>query len=402
MNIYFNIAIGSFISFIYFLYITKKYATVINPVFIIFLLEFCIQGLLGYSVYGLIFDDAIDIEYLDQAYYLTLLYAISYISGSILILKFIDKTIYFISCINYKYTNLSIKKSIPLAFISVGIISYIGLMELSGAGLLWIIDTRTAYLSYRVGLGFLWSFYVTSIPLALFTYFFINKIQISMKLFLLIIISTVFLYFSGSKQAIFSCILSALFYIDNYAYKFSIKKSIALISLLPISFLSVTIFQGSFNTIYESLRYFDYIVLSSKYLKDSYLFDSIIGTGYLSQFWGYVPRILYPNKPFEYGPVLLNTVLFPGAAEQGYTPAYMPWTLAHLDFGIIGILIIGFLKGNIYAAFFRIFTANKRNLFLFLVNLNIGFNIIAMTGSFEIGLLLIFFINFIYVVRVHK
>jgi len=82
------------------------------------------------------------------------------------------------------------------------------------------------------------------------------------------------------------------------------------------------------------------------------------GVASLSDLWFYVPRVLYPAKPFEYGLSLIYQILFPGMTELGHTPGILPWSLAYLDFGVLGVFVCGvfsgFLKRLSYDFFLRV------------------------------------------------
>jgi hypothetical protein len=72
----------------------------------------------------------------------------------------------------------------------------------------------------------------------------------------------------------------------------------------------------------------------------------------LSSLWAYAPRFLFPDKPYEYGQVLINSVLFPGAAAQGATPGLLYWSPYYLESGVLGVFIFGFLRGFVESSFF--------------------------------------------------
>lgn len=57
------------------------------------------------------------------------------------------------------------------------------------------------------------------------------------------------------------------------------------------------------------------------------------GTVYFSQFWSYIPRGLFPDKPFVYGFLHVNEIYYPGAAESGHTPAFSKGMDNFVDYG---------------------------------------------------------------------
>jgi hypothetical protein len=56
----------------------------------------------------------------------------------------------------------------------------------------------------------------------------------------------------------------------------------------------------------------------------------------LSSLWGYVPRLLYPEKPYVYGVTHINEIFFPGMAALGHTPAFDGGVEYFADFGFFG------------------------------------------------------------------
>ena len=92
----------------------------------------------------------------------------------------------------------------------------------------------------------------------------------------------------------------------------------------------------------------------------------------LSEFWFYVPRALYSAKPLEYGSTLLQKQLLPGSYEMGYAPGFLTWSLSYLDFGWIGVLCGGILRGLVQRAGFEHFLRNKESLFSFALMMQIS------------------------------
>jgi hypothetical protein len=91
------------------------------------------------------------------------------------------------------------------------------------------------------------------------------------------------------------------------------------------------------------------------------------GGAAVSDLWFYVPRGLFPDKPYEYGLTLIHQVLFPGMAETGNTPGILPWATAYLDFGVIGVFVSGILGGLWQRAAFEYFLKHRHSFFAFLL-----------------------------------
>jgi hypothetical protein len=119
------------------------------------------------------------------------------------------------------------------------------------------------------------------------------------------------------------------------------------------------------------------------------------GAATVSSFWYFVPRAMFPDKPFEYGSVLLHGTLFPGFAEQGHTPGVLPWMTGYMDFGIFGVVLSGVFLGSVSRAIYLEFLRTKdAGTFLLMVS----FCFIAPVSS---GSSVIFFMMALFLWRVN-
>lgn len=99
------------------------------------------------------------------------------------------------------------------------------------------------------------------------------------------------------------------------------------------------------------LEYFDYYKNAADYYS-AYLRGEVplfLGEVSLSSLWAYVPRGLWPDKPFVYGILLVNEIFYPGAAEMTNTPAFGGAVEQFADFGVFGVLLFGFLSSQAIA-----------------------------------------------------
>lgn len=253
-------------------------------------------------------------------------------------------------------------------FISI----FLVLMKASGAGLLWITDPRSAYLSYRAGVGLIFVITQWALLILLLYYLWTKKPK------LIGIVSGAFIYsctayFTGSKASVLSGpILAGVYY---YFYVKRIPTNLVLVApfLMLLAFLGLLQLQGSYSGILISLAYFqDYAGTTGMFLQRFDEFELQWGYGLLSDLWFYIPRTFYPDKPFEYGAVLIHKVLFPGAAAQGHTPGILPWALGYLDFGTVGVFFVGFFAGFVRRGVYESFLANKSNVFAFVLMIHIS------------------------------
>lgn len=370
----------------------RLFGTLLTPVYLTFAIEFFLRSLLGYLAYYYLFPSASTaLEFLDEALALSMLYSLAYYAGAALRNPPIERLIMRLSRASITSADDGARRialSAAIATLAAGLASLIGLAILGGGGALWITDTRSAYLSYRTGAGFLWSAFASSVPISLLTLAHLYRPKAPWLWLLAGPGYVVLAYFTGSKQTILAVVLSLLYYHHCYVRRIATGPLVAIFVCLLVTFLASTILQGSFESFAESLSYFDYINMSARYLEVRDALSDINGSSSLSYLWSFVPRLLVPNKPHEYGIVLINSYLFPGAAEQGYTPAYLEWTLMHLNFAGPGVALLGFLKGQFVASSLRVFEQRKENLFLFLFSCHLGFMIFNTPGIYELPILL--------------
>jgi hypothetical protein len=271
----------------------------------------------------------------------------------------------------------------------------------------WISNPRLGYQLNRGGYGVHYALAYTFISIAMVLDFF-SKIKVK-NLLLSSVKFFVLGYLLGTKGIFiqnFICLLIFIYFID--------KKSINKIIIfgLPIILLIMTINLymsiGSNFGLNEFLSYFDHYINASMYYNEFIkggisLFNGEI---LISSFWGYVPRGIFPDKPYVYGTLLVNELFYPGQAELTNTPAFDGGVEQFADFGIIGVVftsIFGFQAfqyGALSSAVFNSkFHLEKRNIFtimIFLVMFTPGFGV-YFSGIYYFLLLLITLvtINFI-------
>ena len=64
--------------------------------------------------------------------------------------------------------------------------------------------------------------------------------------------------------------------------------------------------------------------------------------------------------------------MLPGAYEAGYAPGFLNWSLAYLDFGWIGVLGAGVMKGLLERAGYEQFLRNRNSFFAFAMMMQIS------------------------------
>lgn len=275
----------------------------------------------------------------------------------------------FLSAFNSRQEPKNTSVILIVALLLGAALSYAALMATSGVGLLWITDTRTAYQLHRVGAGHWWLIYQWLLMAAFFMVLFLRRgAPISyLRLLLYTSFFVALLYFSGSKAAVLSVLVVAVLYVHYFVKKISVVMASIAILLAIIFFLVQLVISGAYDNVTAAGAYFvDYFYNAAEFLSRVDEIGHRFGEGWLTSFWFYVPRAVFPDKPFEYGLTLIHQSLFPGMAEQSFTPGIEPWALSYLDFGVIGVAFEGFLIGSFQRAVYMRLVAQK-NIPMFII-----------------------------------
>lgn len=228
------------------------------------------------------------------------------------------------------------------------------LVVLGDAGLLWLTDPRLAYLNYRgaTGDGALFVLAQWTLTIASAICLFVVRTRRTHLLVVLMLLCAA-AYFFGSKQILLNLIIYAAYLLDRQGHKLKLIHFglIALIAAMAF----VTLLGGLDDTtplVFAGLYFSEYAVNTARIFSPEVLNSFYRGEILFSNGWTYLPRFVFPDKPFEYGQVLINSILFPGAAEMGQTPGLLYWSGYYVDFGLVGVLFYGLMRGLIDAALF--------------------------------------------------
>ena len=256
-----------------------------------------------------------------------------------------------------------------------------------------IKNPRLAYQNHRAGYGHLWAGYIFFLSLWVLV-----RINNKSNFTVTIIVYLIGAYQSGSKGLLISSVLPfiAFGYYENKFFKLTFY-----IILMAIIYLVLNLFNAfdDFSLIFKRVEsYFDMFNNSSRIFKD-YLdneFEFQKGSIYLSSFWQYVPRFIYPDKPYVWGTSSLVEIYYPGIAIRG-TPSFGLYMSEFADFGYYGIILVLLKIENIltYLSLFilsRNIYSNKIQLFCAAILILPGFN-------FHVPLLIGTLIFFIVVVK---
>jgi hypothetical protein len=168
-------------------------------------------------------------------------------------------------------------------------------------------------------------------------------------------------FFLGSKGAILAYPVVAAVYVTFRQRK--IKTSTLLFG--SVTLMACVVFlqliQHTAATIRDAIRYFDYFTYSAMFVQRAGNMTWRYGEITLSNLWYYVPRALYPGKPFVYGQNELIAIMNPGfegvVRRTGFTPGMLQWSSGYADFGIAGVFASGLITAWISKAAFEYFVA---------------------------------------------
>lgn len=249
-----------------------------------------------------------------------------------------------------KITNIALLATTALYLLSMSILMYAGT-----AGLLWITDPRQAYLSYRgaTGDGAFYTLAQWSFMIAASMWLFWAKQSLQRFLVVLSILLAVS-YFFGSKQILLNILIFGFFILERSGFRITTRRILALTPFVITLFIYLLTSGQNDDSRFILASYFAEYTGNTLRIFSSGL-ENLFSPGEFiaSSVWEYLPRILYPEKPYEYGQVLINAVLFPGAAEQGATPGLLFWSPYYLESGLVGVFFFGVAKGLFMSAFFK-------------------------------------------------
>ena len=255
------------------------------------------------------------------------------------------------------------------------VILYMILMSASGAGLMWLTDPRQAYQLYRSGVGFWWSLSEATLML-LFLIMLFRKENTPRKIVFLTVLFSGLAFFLGSKSHILAYPVVSAFYFNFWVRRVR-TAALAVGSVILLSMvIALQLVQKTADTLFDALRYFDYFNYSAAFLDKFRHSHFRHGAIMMSDSWYYVPRFLYPDKPFVYGQNLLIGFLNPGfestVHRTGFTPGMLQWSVGYADFGIAGVVAVALATAWVSKAAFEYFLESRSFVSLALL-IQIGF-----------------------------
>lgn len=351
-----------------------------------------LQTLPGYILY----------ENKDQVSYLTCFsISITYLFEALLF-YFLLNTSFVRKLFFKKYNQLETQFSINKDFLIIifGILIFcMTILTITSSGS-FLLNPREFYQYYRTGLGSIWSLYVTLIGILQPLSFLVlsnNKSKSKNKNFLkyciLAFIFLVLASFSGSKFVILTT--GGQFLCLIYIFQSNLFKKVF---VYGIPFIFIFLLANFFNN-FSNLLVLNKTIL---YVRGTFdvtrlMFEQILNNSFeyfngeilISKFYSFVPRLIFPEKPFVFGQTLLIERYIPGTTELGHTPSFGAGSYGVADFGIpLGNIISVISPYNIvYMISLSCLTYNLNYLskvgFFFVITIAIYF-----TFSFHIPILL--------------
>ena len=252
-------------------------------------------------------------------------------------------------------------------------------MVASGAGWLWLTNTREAYTSYRGGVGIWWAMAQADFML-LFLVLLFRRRRTVLGVFVLAVVFAGIDLFLGSKASALSYPVVAMFFVNFCVCKIRARNILLVGIVVFCAALGLQRMQGTARTLKDTFTYFDYFRASATMIAHFWDFHFRDGMLAASTLWYYVPRALYPGKPYAYGQNLIAEWMYQGAARRGYTPGMLQWSVGYADFGVLGVIAAGLLDGWIAKAAYEYLLKN-RNLVSFAIMGQLGF-IYGSSGEF--------------------
>ena len=224
-------------------------------------------------------------------------------------------------------------------FFMLYVIAFLWLAMSTGGIGSWLEDIRGSYMEKRDGNGV---FYAAAVSFLSISYFFEGVSSSRSLVFALrSLVYFVAIYILGSKGFVLQFFIFCLIIIHRQG-QWSVGRGL-LISM-PAAFVLLLInFVSQRDTLDFAgiAEYFNYYPNAAMYYADYFrgalpLFE---GKVFLTSFWEYVPRSLFPDKPYVYGILHVVEIYYPGGAESGNTPAFYGGVPQFADFGFPGVLL---------------------------------------------------------------
>ncbi len=233
----------------------------------------------------------------------------------------------------------------------------------------WILNPRNGYQFAREGAGVWYAFSIIFLGVNS-TILFIYRTNKVKKFIINVILYSYLWYLFGGKAYIISffllVLLSTTIHFDYSVTRKIFKIGISIVFLLILFLFFNNGFNLSLTDSVDSIfSYFDHYYYSSLFYEDVFKsnFNFFNGKIFITNFYKYIPRSIFHDKPYVYGSVLLNEIYLPGYAALGHTPEFAGQAPYYADFGLSGVVIYNIFDLNflIKTFFFLLILKNTKN-----------------------------------------
>jgi len=258
-----------------------------------------------------------------------------------------------------KKFNTNHFRKLEYFFLILAICFFLVLASRSGVFLKWFINPRDAYINNRVGNGIFYALSINFFSISSFFSFF-RKSRVR-SLTISFIFYSILMYPFGSKGLYIN--LFIFYLISVWRLDLGKLRKVAPYMGSLVLFLVLLNFNNNIGNISftQISAYFDYYFNAARYYDDFFSGKHVLEYGniFLSSFWEYIPRGIYPEKPFIYGVLHIVEYYYPGGPASGNTPAFGGEVEYFADFGVLGVIFFNLfdfsllLKSLFWIACFR-------------------------------------------------
>jgi hypothetical protein len=210
----------------------------------------------------------------------------------------------------------------------------------------WLQNPRMGYQMYRAGQGHWYALALSALSVSFALAFLAHPT--AGRLLRNMVVYIIMGYFLGSKGVLLTIFSATLVFLWFMRWRHLGKLMLAGAPLLfGLLIFNLYLALGNVFELGSVIGYFDYYKNAADYYR-SYLngeIDLFHGQVVISSLWAYVPRAIWPDKPVVYGILHINELFYPGLAEIS-TPAFGGAVEQHADFGVLGVVVFGFLSSQ--------------------------------------------------------
>ncbi|MDR2407315.1 MAG: hypothetical protein LBE13_04275 [Bacteroidales bacterium] len=265
---------------------------------------------------------------------------------TVLLIKFFSRNFFTNRIAERIHCNKKIKRQhivfLGIFFFIAALFFFYKLANTSFSIMQWIKEPRIGYQYHRTGAGHFYALFLLSLSTSFTLVLLYTKKTINTILLFVFYLFVIRLFGSKGEYLRFFLAFLAILWFRQY------KNLNSIIFMTSPFIILLMIFMLNPSEIIDILKYFDYYSNSAMYFEaySKNQIDLFYGEIFLTGFWGLLPRVYFPDKPYVYGFLLVNEFFFPGAAKGTHTPAFGGPMAAFADFGILGVILYAMFNMN--------------------------------------------------------